>query len=551
MYFTIYIIFGILIFSYTKINEIFTFWIINESYWFNTKTDKIDKIISHKFKLYLFLAEYNIISFWKFFPHGEIVLLIILDQFSRHIYRGNTTRIMKNTKKAFNISRKMIDNDLIKTKYNTINTAMWVMMPLRHLSKIEYLNECDIILFELQQKMQNNNKIWEKVKRANTMRLEKTKRENQFDDIKLLSFESILENPWNNNTTLCKQDSFQSLPIFKKIMNIMKKYINSKTCIIVSLSGGVDSMVLLRIILELFPDNTIVACHINYNIRNESCKEEQFLKYYTNLLLGTYSNLIIHTKKIKKFTHNWQEETRNIRFDFYKEIGNSYDNYIVLTGHIFDDLMENVLLNLFQGGTKSGGTNILSISGMNEMSLVRGISMIRPLLYIDKNELLHIAKIFDIPYFNDSSFILATRIRIRKELLPLLKEIFSSSDTRLKQITNSSIEVNKLIYDNIINPILDKHMHITATTYILDISSIINIHHNIFWNTILSEILLSNKYFKNTFMINNKCIQSFVSMLPIYTSNKHCFKKKVMACHNTIGIYLEKKDTNYYLHFSL
>ena len=64
----IYLISWIILFSFIKINEILNFWIINESFWFNTKTETIDKIITKKYKFYLILAEYNIISFWKFIP---------------------------------------------------------------------------------------------------------------------------------------------------------------------------------------------------------------------------------------------------------------------------------------------------------------------------------------------------------------------------------------------------------------------------------------------------------------------------------------------------
>jgi len=546
-----YFISIIIILSIIKINEILNFWLLNESYWFNTKTDTIDRIITQKYKFYLILAEYKIISFWKLLPNGDIVLIIILDQFSRHIYRSNKQKIMNNTQKAYYISRKIIESNDIFTKYSNINLAMWVLMPLRHLSKIEYLNECNKILINLQHNINKNNKLWDKVYRANNLRLEKEKRENQFTSDSIIDYSTILENPWMKNTSLCKQDSFNNLSLIKKTQNILKKYVNKNTCIIVSLSGGVDSMVLLRIILEIYKYNPIIACHINYNIRSESDKEEEFLNDYSNLLKKQYTNLNFFVKKISKFTQNWQEETRNIRFDFYKELGSKYDNYIVLTGHIFDDLIENVLLNIFQGGTKSGGTNILSITGMKENSLVRGVNLIRPLLFTDKNQVIHLAKLYDIPYFNDSSFILATRIRIRKELLPLLKEIFSSSETRLKQITNSSIEINDILVNKIINPVLKNNLKYDNKNWVLDITNLIDIHQNIFWNSIFSEILLSNKYVSNTYMISHKSINSFIMTLSSIDHKKNNYKKSVIKKKGLIDIILEKKDVYYFLTFNI
>ena len=99
---------------------------------------------------------------------------------------------------------------------------MWVIMPLRHLSKIKYLNECNEILINLQHNMNKNNNLWEKVYRANNLRLEKEKRENQFTSNSIIDYNNILENPWMKNISLCAQDTFLNLPLIKRIQNILK-----------------------------------------------------------------------------------------------------------------------------------------------------------------------------------------------------------------------------------------------------------------------------------------------------------------------------------------
>ena len=62
-----------------------------------------------------------------------------------------------------------------------------------------------------------------------------------------------------------------------------------KNGIIISLSGGVDSMVVLRLLIEArkikFFD--IYAVMVNYNLREESVEETRFIEEYCNCLLYT------------------------------------------------------------------------------------------------------------------------------------------------------------------------------------------------------------------------------------------------------------------------
>ena len=74
---------------------------------------------------------------------------------------------------------------------------------------------------------------------------------------------------------------------------------------LISLSGGVDSMVLMTI-LHYFNIN-VVAVHINYNNRLDSVKEQDFLEVWCH-----HNNIKLHVKSIDtvKRNENYEHKTR-------------------------------------------------------------------------------------------------------------------------------------------------------------------------------------------------------------------------------------------------
>ena len=93
-------------------------------------------------------------------------------------------------------------------------------------------------------------------------------------------FLNVLEFP----TTIDKIDNYV-YPTNKKMLTNIKDFISKHVFeknLIISLSGGVDSAVLIVLLKEikLKDDINIIAVHINYNNRNETKTEEQFLRVW-------------------------------------------------------------------------------------------------------------------------------------------------------------------------------------------------------------------------------------------------------------------------------
>ena len=116
---------------------------------------------------------------------------------------------------------------------------------------------------------------------------------------------------------------------------------------IVSLSGGVDSMVLITIIHYL--GYHVIGVHINYNNRIETTEEEQFLEFWCNKnSITLYKKSINEIKRSQSKRSDYEIITKNIRLDFYKEIMKKECDLILLAHHK-DDIVENIFANVCRG----------------------------------------------------------------------------------------------------------------------------------------------------------------------------------------------------------
>lgn len=152
--------------------------------------------------------------------------------------------------------------------------------------------------------------------------------------------------------------------------------------ILIGLSGGVDSDVLLRLFVETGFD--VIALHANYQLRGkESDLDEQFV-----IELCKQLKVELHVKKVdtkallEKDGGNLQEVARSIRYSFYQEFLEKTPNSILAIGHHQDDQIETFFLNIAR---KSG------LRGMSCMLEEDG-NKIRPLLSFSKQEIIDFAK---------------------------------------------------------------------------------------------------------------------------------------------------------------
>ena len=253
--------------------------------------------------------------------------------------------------------------------------------------------------------------------------------------------------------------------LVKKVKNFMEKNDLYKDGVIVSLSGGVDSMVILAILIRLSKEKpfNIFICSINYNLRKESYKEMLFLKEYCNNydvktyfhhLEGTYNNGVskrsIKNSEISGGRKVFEETSREIRYNGYKEIIQEFNCKGVMVGHHKDDIIENIFTNSMKGH------DIMNIEVMKEISNINNVNIFRPLLEFRKDTIYDLAHSYDIPYFKDTTPKWSKRGMMRNEIFPLFDKVFTSSwRKKFKEIGTQSNNWNDTVDRHFVKPWLN------------------------------------------------------------------------------------------------
>ena len=132
---------------------------------------------------------------------------------------------------------------------------------------------------------------------------------------------------------------------------------------LVALSGGADSVALLRILRDL--GYHIEAAHCNFHLRgDESDRDEQFVK---DLCKKLDVNLhLIHFETVEYASlHQVSLEmaARELRYGYFRQLLNDIGASTVCVAHHRDDAVETMLMNLLRGSGIHGLTGIRSHNG--------------------------------------------------------------------------------------------------------------------------------------------------------------------------------------------
>ncbi len=194
--------------------------------------------------------------------------------------------------------------------------------------------------------------------------------------------------------------------------------------LIVGVSAGVDSMVLLHLLnayRETFALSLIVA-HVNHGLRPEESEKEAELVQRESERLGLpFEYGQFNVKEFQKLGGlSPQDAARKIRFHFFYELLRKHRARKIALGHNADDQVETVLLRLIRGSGLQGLKGILPI---------RQERVIRPLLETWRGEIESFASERKIPFLSDSSNLKKgyLRNRIRLSLIPLIEKDYQPS----------------------------------------------------------------------------------------------------------------------------
>jgi tRNA(Ile)-lysidine synthase len=242
-------------------------------------------------------------------------------------------------------------------------------------------------------------------------------------------------------------------PIIEQFIS-SNKIFRKEDKIIVAVSGGVDSMVLLTLLHQL--KYQIAVAHCNYRLRAEASDlDEELVKNYCKQLGIVCYVKIFDCKTAELNTGNGiQELARNLRYEWFDQLleTNNYDK--IATAHHQDDQLETLLFNLIRG---------TGLDGMRGIA-VKKEQLVRPLLCYSKSEILNIADTYQIPFRTDHTNLEVkyTRNKIRHQVVPLLKVINKNAASHAQQLSEwASFYVAELseieAFENLDIELIKKH----------------------------------------------------------------------------------------------
>ncbi len=192
--------------------------------------------------------------------------------------------------------------------------------------------------------------------------------------------------------------------------------------VLAAVSGGPDSVALLRV-LELLRDEydlRIAVAHFNHGLRGEEAdREEQFVSLFCRQKGLDYFTKKVDIKKLQKNAGKSLEEVaREERYRFLYHIADKQHAEKIATGHHRDDQTETFLINLLRGAGPGG---------LKGIAPIRDGRLIRPLLYVGRDEILAFLKKEQLSYMQDSSNsdVSFLRNRIRTQLIPELTRLYN------------------------------------------------------------------------------------------------------------------------------
>jgi len=200
--------------------------------------------------------------------------------------------------------------------------------------------------------------------------------------------------------------------------------------LVVAVSGGPDSVALLRALVTVRGVDELVIAHVNHQLRGaESDADEEFVRHlHRQLETESGARPILRCCRVdtaaaaRADRANLEAAARRIRYDWLAQVAAETGARWVATGHTADDQAETVLHRLVRGTGLKGLRGIAA-----RRHLTEGVEVIRPLLGVRRSAVLAYLADLGQSYRSDSSnrdrrF---TRNRIRLDLLPLLAEEFN------------------------------------------------------------------------------------------------------------------------------
>lgn len=452
--------------------EIFYFWFDKkqERFWFNS-TQENDNYITEKFSKYTqyyhqqqLPSENSLATPTQLSTAVPITVelimskIILYDQITRHIYRNKPEEYNKFSASALYYS------DLILSSNELLGSLepkhrIFVLLPYRHTFNTKNIEYCINKVYLWQNQLKEQNSYYKRFLKASYISLGRLNNKKIFPILFTSKFsipdqKIILPESINNIINKVRTNLYAIIPRLKQKINLIP------ISICISLSGGVDSMVLAHILKHhINSSNSLThslklsAVHINYNNRSDSHNDELISRKHANDL-----NILFYTRPIhelyRKTTEDrsmYEEVTKEIRFDMYRQTNAEY----IALGHHEGDIVENIFNNIKKG------INFENIKGMLPSKYISNLHIIRPFIgytsqtNVTKEEIYNYASVYNIPYARDSTPLTSERGIFRNKIIPSLSQQYIRGFIKF---SDEYMELYTTIINNLAIPFLNNNI---------------------------------------------------------------------------------------------
>lgn len=235
--------------------------------------------------------------------------------------------------------------------------------------------------------------------------------------------------------------------------NIVNKFAFHDNQVAVAVSGGVDSTVLLHLMINWAKKNKLlvpIALTVNHELRSESQKEADFVVSYAKEL-GAKESFVLNWEK-QNIKGNIQLQARKARYNLLTKWCKNNNVKYLFVAHHKNDQAETFLLRLERGSGVDG------LSSMDYKYFLNGIYVFRPLLNFSRSEIEKYAKLHQLRWIEDrSNYDLKYRRTLYRNLLKasdnqdVLTERICLTALHMKRAAKALMHYTRLAFNDCVN----------------------------------------------------------------------------------------------------
>jgi tRNA(Ile)-lysidine synthase len=230
-------------------------------------------------------------------------------------------------------------------------------------------------------------------------------------------------------------------PLFDKVALVAPVLLDRKARLLVAVSGGIDSMVLLQVLTRLTATHgwQLTVAHLNHKLRGRSSDADERL--VETVARESKLPVVIERADVRAMARSGKQSiemaARQVRHAFLAVVAKENGIATIVTAHHADDQVELFFLRLLRGAGADG------LSGMEPLStspVDPSVKIARPLLGVTRAEIEEYARTERLRWRKDASNdnVDHMRNRVRHKLLPLIERQFQPA---VREVVLRTIEL--------------------------------------------------------------------------------------------------------------